>query len=88
MRRRCNRDTVLFRLFKPERYIVNYARVGIDGSVDEDGVMRYRQDYVPWSRPRLIDTREPGRSNAGHSAQFAQLSEEQKGALLEYLKKL
>ena len=44
--------------------------------------------YRPWSTPRLYDTSERGRSNAGHEQQFAGLSETQKRALLEYLKRL
>jgi hypothetical protein len=76
---------------RPERFQVgghalDYERVGIAGGEDGDGVYRYPAGYEPWSRPVLYDTREPGRSNAGH--EFRGLSEEDKRALLEYLKVL
>ena len=60
--------------------------MGIAGEVDADGVYRYLDGYQPWSRPALYDTREPGRSNAGH--EFRLLKEAEKAALLEYLKLL
>lgn len=76
---------------RPERFMVgghalDYERVGIAGVVDDEGVYRYPDGYQPWSRPMLYDTREPGRSNAGH--EFLGLTEGQKRALLEYLKVL
>lgn len=76
---------------RPERFYVgghelDYDKVGIAGSVDDDGVYRYPKGYVPWSRPMLYDTREPGRSNKGH--EFRDLTEAEKRAVLEYLKVL
>ena len=76
---------------RPERFYVgghmlDYELMGIAGAVGPDGVYRYPEGYEPWSRSALYDTREPGRSNAGH--EFRVLSEEQKCALLEYLKVL
>ena len=43
---------------------------------------------MPWSEPKLFDTREPGRSNAGHAAQVAGLLDDDKRSLIEYLKTL
>ena len=78
---------------RPSRFYVgghrlDFDRVGIAGEVGDDGTMRYAEAYRPWSTPRLYDTSERGRSNAGHEQQFAGLSETQKRALLEYLKRL
>ena len=78
---------------RPSRFYVgghalDLARVGIAGDVDDDGTMRYPSDYRPWSAPMLYDTTEPGRSNRGHEAMFAEMSEPLKHALLEYLKRL
>ncbi len=36
----------------------------------------------------LYDTSEPGRGNRGHESMFAGMSESEKCALLEYLKRL
>ena len=76
---------------RPERFyrgghMLDYELMGIAGAVGHDGVYRYPEGYEPWSRSALYDTREPGRSNAGH--EFRRLTEEQKRALLEYLKVL
>ena len=76
---------------RPERFYVgghmlDYELMGIAGGVGHDGVYRYPKGYEPWSRPALYDTREAGRSNAGH--EFHVLTEAQKRALLEYLKVL
>jgi hypothetical protein len=67
---------------------LDFEHVGIDGVVAADGVMRYPAGYRPWSAPAIYDTRTPGRSNTGHERQFSGLSEEEKSALLEYLKLL
>jgi mono/diheme cytochrome c family protein len=76
---------------RPTRFYVgghalDYGTVGIAGSVRENGVYAYPEHYVPWSRAKLYDTTEPGRSNAGH--EFRTLSEAEKRALLEYMKVL
>lgn len=78
---------------RPARFYVgghriDFTRVGIAGEVGSDGTMRYPSDYHPWSTPRLFDTSERGRSNRGHETMFAGLTEDQKTALLEYLKRL
>ena len=46
------------------------------------------EGYVSWSEPRLVDTREPGRSNRGHEKQVEGLSEAERRELIEYLKTL
>ncbi|HEY6826821.1 MAG TPA: hypothetical protein VI259_08180, partial [Gemmatimonadaceae bacterium] len=78
---------------RPSRFYVgghalDFERVGIAGDVDDDGTMRYPPDYHPWSTPSLYDTSEPGRGNHGHETMFGGMSEPQKRALLEYLKRL
>lgn len=78
---------------RPSRFYVgghalDFARVGIAGDVDDDGTMRYPSDYRSWSTPTLYDTAEPGRSNRGHETMFTGMTESQKLALLEYLKRL
>jgi hypothetical protein len=65
---------------------VDYQKMGIAGTLDADSVYGPRAGYVPWARPRLYDTTEPGRSNAGHA--FGDLSEDEKRALIEYLRLL
>ena len=76
---------------RPERFMVgghalDYVRMGIHGGLDGNGVYVYPPGYEPWSRPMLYDTREAGRSNAGHA--FPGLSDEQVYALIEYMKLL
>jgi len=76
---------------RPNRFYVgghalDYDRVGIAGRTTEQGIYEYPEGYEPWSRPMLYDTAEPGRSNAGH--EFRTLTEEEKRAVLEYLKLL
>lgn len=67
---------------------LDYARMGIAGEINADGVYLYPRSYQPWSTPSLIDTRTRGFSNQGHTAEFDGMSEAQKRALLEYLKLL
>jgi mono/diheme cytochrome c family protein len=78
---------------RPARFQVgghrlDFARVGIDGAVDAEGVYRYPKGYAPWMDPDVYDTRAPGRSNAGHVEPFDELSEDDKRALLEFLKRV
>lgn len=86
----------LYHLFNPEtrpvRFYVggqklNYDLVGIDGDLIE-GVWTYPQDYEPWSPPILFDTSLSGHGAQGHEAEFNDLDEAQKKALIEYLKTL
>lgn len=76
---------------RPERFLtgghaLDYELVGIAGRTDADGTYRYPDGYEPWSRPFLYDTREPGRSNAGH--ELRTLTEADRRAVLEFLKLL
>jgi mono/diheme cytochrome c family protein len=78
---------------RPARFEVgghrlDFARVGIDEAPGPDGVSRYPSGYRPWMEPEIYDTRAPGRSNAGHSEPFDQLGEDDKRALLEFLKRV
>ena len=63
-----------------------YDLMGIAGRMTDDGLYSYPKDYTPWARPVLYDTRESGRSNAGH--EFRNLSEQEKRAVLGYMKVL
>jgi mono/diheme cytochrome c family protein len=78
---------------RPARFEVgghrlDYTRVGIDGAVGSDGVYRYPMGYKPWMDPDVYDTRAPGRSSAGHVEPFDELGEDDKRALLEFLKRV
>jgi mono/diheme cytochrome c family protein len=76
---------------RPARFQVgghrlDYVDVGIAGSMDDHNIYRYPAGYRPWSVPEIYDTARPGHSNRGHEAEFTSLSQEDKRALLEYLK--
>ena len=76
---------------RPARFYVgghrlDFQRVGISGQIDEDGLMSYPENYVPWSTPNLYDTTLLGQSNSGHDTEFLQLTNEEKKELIEYLK--
>ena len=78
---------------RPSRFWVgghrlSYEKAGIDLVESDEGTWVYPQDYKPWSSPALIDTQKPGYSNQGHEAQFQGLSDDDKFALIEYLKLL
>lgn len=62
-------------------HALDWETVGL--RVDAEG--RYPDGYRPFSLPQWVDTREPGLGNAGH--EFGKdLSDEEKRALLEFLK--
>ncbi len=65
---------------------LDFTRVGLAHAPDNPEA--YPSGYKPWSTPVLYDTTAPGQSNAGHEAQVAGLSADQRKALLEYLKVL
>jgi hypothetical protein len=67
---------------------LDFEKVGIDGAAGADGVYRYPASYQPWMEPDVYDTRTPGRSNAGHLEPFDGLSEDDKRALIEFLKRV
>ena len=78
---------------RPVRFLVgghelDFTQLGIAGVPWTDGTYRYPAGYVPWSIPELVDTQQPGMSNAGHERQGAGLSREEKLAVIEYLKTL
>jgi hypothetical protein len=64
--------------FQVGGHALSFQTLGID----------YPAGYEPWSKPMLFDTTQVGRSNSGHVREFDGLSEEEKGALLEFLKRL
>ncbi|GAA0653440.1 c-type cytochrome [Brevundimonas lenta] len=83
-----------FMLLEPrsERFLVgghrlDFRAVGVAG--EQAGEVRvYPAGYRPWSRPAIYDTRQPGRSNQGHEAQFEGLTVAERWDLIEYLKGL
>lgn len=78
---------------RPAKFLVgghklDLERVGIAGTPDAEGVYRYPQGYVPWSSAVLFDASAPGHRNTGHEREFSGLTDEEKDALVEYLKAL
>jgi mono/diheme cytochrome c family protein len=67
---------------------LDFAKMGIDGRLDGAGTYRYPAGYRPWMAPEVYDTRSPGRSSAGHDEPFDDMSEDDKRALLEFLKRV
>jgi mono/diheme cytochrome c family protein len=76
--------------FQVGGHALDLERVGIRGvaGVDAAGATTwtYPDGFTPWMLPDLYDTRQPGHSNAGHTAPFDSLSEPQKDDLLAFLK--
>jgi mono/diheme cytochrome c family protein len=78
---------------RPTRFQVgghklDLEKIGIAGNPDAAGGWGVPNGYQPWSEPAEVDTTAFGLGNAGHEAEFAPLSDNQKAALLEYLKLL
>lgn len=76
---------------RPERFEtgghrLDFVRMGIAGEPDSAGVYRHRVGEPPWSDPETYDTRAPGLSNRGHEREFQGMGEDEKRALLEFLK--
>jgi hypothetical protein len=76
---------------RPARFLagghrLDYAKVGI--ALDPQDPTRYPAGYQPTSRPVLYDTSQPGHAATGHERQIRSLAEEDKDALIEYLKLL
>ena len=67
---------------------LDYTRMGIALESGADGVWRYPAGYVARSRSAIYDTSELGKSNRGHEAPLRDLSEDEKSAVLEFLKTL
>lgn len=59
---------------------IDMQRVGID--------LAPPVGYAPWSTPAAVDTAAFGLSSSGHDVGFADLTDAEKDALLEYLKLL
>jgi hypothetical protein len=68
-------------------HALDLVNVGIAGHLVGD-TWEYADGYVPWSEPKLFDSSQPGKSNAGHEAQVTGLLDDDKRALIEYLKTL
>ncbi|MCX6116140.1 MAG: hypothetical protein NT027_01250, partial [Proteobacteria bacterium] len=66
---------------------LNLKKLGIDGETIND-TYTYNPEYKAWSSPEVYDTTDRGRGNKGHEAEFADLSNQDKWALIEYLKLL
>ena len=78
---------------RPERFMVgghrlDMEKLGLALASGKDGVWRYPAGYEPFSTPVVIDTGQPGFSNRGHEAEVEGLTENERDALLEYLKLL
>ena len=78
---------------RPARFEVgghrlDYVRMGVALEHGADDVWRYPVGYMPRSRPVVYDTALVGRSNRGHELPFRTMSEDEKAAVLEYLKTL
>jgi hypothetical protein len=78
---------------RPGRFMVgghrlDFTRVGIDGTLDSDGLYAFPESYRPWSTPQEYDASRPGLGNGGHATQFEDMTEQAKRALIEFLKLL
>lgn len=67
---------------------LDYERMGVALEPGSDGVWRFPRDYEPFSRRSVIDCSQLGRSNRGHEMPFSNMSEADKAAVVEYLKRL
>ena len=78
---------------RPARFEVgghrlDYKKMGIALEESKDHVWRYPAGYNARSHSEIYDTSQLGRSNRGHERQLRDLSEDEKTAVIEYLKKL
>jgi len=76
---------------RPARFLagghaLDYEKVGI--ALDPQDPTRYPAGYRPTSRPVVYATAQPGHGAQGHEKQLRSLSEDDKAALIEYLKLL
>lgn len=67
---------------------LDLKNVGIKLEPNAKGELVFPADVKPWAGSAMFDASGPGRSNKGHEAPFRDLTEDQKNALLEYLKLL
>jgi hypothetical protein len=74
--------------FRVGGHKLDLVKVGIAGRHTENNGWDYPAGYVPWSDPVDVDTKAFGLDNGGHEKEFEGLTENEKEALLEYLKLL
>lgn len=78
---------------RPDRFVVgghalDMQKLGLHGSDDGKGGWLPDPAYEPWALAVEIDVNEFGLGNKGHEHEFLPLTEQEKQALLEYLKLL
>lgn len=78
---------------RPQTFMVgghtlDLVNLGIALVKQSNGSATYASADKPFSAPALIDTRKPGFSNNGHDNEVAGLDDNQREALIEYLKLL
>ncbi|MET1411255.1 hypothetical protein ABVF61_03250 [Roseibium sp. HPY-6] len=87
----------LWHLMRPDRrplkfvvggHSLDMEKVGIRGRADGAGGWVPQADHSPWALTEEIDVNAYGLGNQGHESEFDILSEDEKDALLEYLKLL
>jgi hypothetical protein len=78
------RPTVFTRSYRTGREDYDAEKVGWKVETLENGAT---PGMTPYEQRRIYDTRQPGRSNAGHTFGDV-LSEQERSALIEYLKTL
>jgi hypothetical protein len=77
---------------RPEKFYVgghqlDFEKVGVKGEM-KNGVYQYAEGYQAWADFEIYNTNERGMSNAGHTAPFKGLTDEEKDCLLEFIKTL
>ncbi|WP_299474513.1 hypothetical protein [uncultured Roseibium sp.] len=78
---------------RPHKFVVgghslDMKKVGIRGQKDGNGGWMPGNEHIPWSLAAEIDVSTYGLGAQGHESEFKNLTEDQKDALLEYLKLL
>ena len=76
---------------RPKRFMVgghrmDFEKMGIHFSDRTEEMAAYDVNFIPSSTPGIYDTEEKGKSNHGHEFPFLDMTQDQKLALLEYLK--
>jgi hypothetical protein len=69
-------------------HALDLKKVGIAGVLTAEGSWIMPPGYTPWTEPTTVDTTIPGLMAIGHEAPFDTMSEDDKTALLEFLKRL
>lgn len=73
--------------FQVGGHALDFEKVGIAGEQKGD-TWSYREGFEPWMLPDTYDTARAGHARTGHDKPFVTMSEPDKTALLEYLKRL